>query len=195
MCAPRSAPPTEFDLAAHARAGSDRERSGFHVAREYAGLEQLDPGRPVDIAVQFATDSDVLSANLPGEVSSCIDGQVALHADIALKRPAIRTCPLPSILPSIVRSAAITDSFGSTAVRGCSRARRVSALNGTAVGLSASRTEGSRDEVGVVPPVVEACSFQRAITESSPCLERKKPDGKPPRPLGQIEFVSDCADA
>src|SRR6185295_4137254 len=112
-----------------------------------------------------------------------------------LKRPAIRTCPLPSILPSIGRSAAITDSFGSTAVRGCSRARRVSALNGTAVGLSASRTEGSRDEVGVVPPVVEACSFQRAITESSPCLERKRPDGKPPRPLGQIEFVSDCADA
>src|SRR5262245_39055904 len=91
-----------------------------------------------------------------------------------LNRPAIRTCPLPSILPSIVRSAAITDSLGSALARGCSRPRRVSELNGTAAGFSGSRTVVSRGEPVVAPPVVEDCSFQSAINESSPAQKCKR---------------------
>src|SRR3979490_801533 len=79
-----------------------------------------------------------------------------------LKRPAIRTLPEPSILPSIVRFAAITDSPPSDGVLGGGR-RGDTASAGSLELTGETRSGGGGGEGAVVGPEVPGVgfSFQR----------------------------------
>src|ERR1700722_8325821 len=80
-----------------------------------------------------------------------------------LKDPAIRTWPEPSILPSMVRSAAIRDSFSSPRATGGRRKASVFAEGVTDMGVS--RGVGVPDGIdgGGVGLVGALGSFQSAI--------------------------------
>src|SRR6185312_4869582 len=85
-----------------------------------------------------------------------------------LKRPAIRTWPEPTILPSMVRSEAMTDSFISRRCASFTAGRRgVSGLRGATLVLSGSRRGGGPDGGGAPVAGPEAgpefVSFQSAM--------------------------------
>src|ERR1700719_1959915 len=81
-----------------------------------------------------------------------------------LKRPAMRTLPDPSILPSIDKFAAITDSPPSTAVLGVGR-RGETANPGSLATRSGGLRSGVIADAGTDGPagVDVGFSFQRAI--------------------------------
>ena len=60
-----------------------------------------------------------------------------------LKRPAMRTLPDPSILPSMVRLAAITDSPAASRETGAGAARRGAAANATSLELTERSGSGA----------------------------------------------------
>src|ERR1035437_2821142 len=71
--------PTELDLAAHLRAGRDRERLGGQVAVEDAGREKLDALGAVDVAVDLPRDRTGVGANASGERRAGLDREIPLH--------------------------------------------------------------------------------------------------------------------
>src|SRR5882757_8920546 len=65
-----------------------------------------------------------------------------------LKRPAMRTWPEPMILPSIVRSEAMTDSFMSSLCTSLTGRRAASGLSGATLVFSGSRACGAAPVLG-----------------------------------------------
>src|SRR5690606_15916419 len=68
-----------------ARTGGDRERVRLDVAVDRAGFDQLDPGRGLDVAFQFARHVHAVGPHAAGDLRAVLDGQVALHVDVALE--------------------------------------------------------------------------------------------------------------
>src|ERR1700733_9644395 len=94
-----------------------------------------------------------------------------------LKRPAIRTLPLPSILPSMVIFAEMTDSPPSEALFGVGR-RAETARDGSLLVLrsGAARSTGAAAGVATGEPAVAGVgdSFQSAINDA-PTVKKSKP--------------------
>src|SRR6202048_5374113 len=82
-----------------------------------------------------------------------------------LKRPAIRTFPDPSILPSIVRFAAMTDSPPSDEVFGVGRRGETASAGSLAWRSGEVRSGGGADVGTAVGPAVAGggFSFQRGL--------------------------------
>src|SRR3984893_4403099 len=85
-----------------------------------------------------------------------------------LKRPAIRTFPEPSILPSIVRFAAMTDSPPSDDVLGIGRRGETASAGSLEWRSGGVRSGGGADGGTTVGPAVAGVgfSFQSAIVHS-----------------------------
>src|ERR1700693_4883176 len=82
-----------------------------------------------------------------------------------LKRPAIRTLPEPSILPSIVRFAAMTDSPPSDVVFGVGRRGETASAGSLTWRSGGARSGGGADGEATVPAVAGVgFSFQSAMT-------------------------------
>ena len=80
-----------------------RSRTGLQVAADHAALQQFDLLRGVDVAVQLAGQGQLVGGDATcRDLGALVDGEVALHLDVALNLPVMRTWPAPSILPSMV---------------------------------------------------------------------------------------------
>ncbi len=73
-------------------------------------LLHIDPLGRLDVSLQFAADHDDAGQHLAGQMSARLDIEITSIRTSPLKRPAMRTFPDPSILPSMVKFAAMTDS-------------------------------------------------------------------------------------
>src|SRR5690606_6963566 len=77
--------PAELGLAPHPGTCRHGEGTGLEVAVEHAALQQLDPGGRVDVALQLAGDGHGVGPDAAGDLGTHLDGEVALHVDVALE--------------------------------------------------------------------------------------------------------------
>ena len=105
--------PAKLGASAHARARRKGNRTCLEIAGQHTGVEQLDALRAFDVPFDLAADDHGIRADAARELGAGVDREIALDMDVALKRPARRMCPAPSILPSMVMSEAMIDSAGS----------------------------------------------------------------------------------
>src|ERR1700756_5151531 len=75
----------ELDLAAHARAGRDREGAGFDIAVDHARLEQLDPLGILDVADELASHAHHARLHLPFEARAGFEADVTIDLHVAFE--------------------------------------------------------------------------------------------------------------
>src|SRR5262249_2930432 len=78
-------PPPEFSATAHARSGGHGQRAGLEIAVQDAGIEQLDAGRALDVALDLARDRNRVGADAAGQLGTGLDRKVALDVDVTLE--------------------------------------------------------------------------------------------------------------
>src|SRR5262249_35148099 len=77
--------PPELHAAAHTRSRRHGQGSGFEVAVQDAGLQQLDALSAFDVALDFTGDRHRVRTDAAGQLGSGLDRQVALNVDVTLE--------------------------------------------------------------------------------------------------------------